>query len=69
MGSRYIELFRTTQAEVQQLFNARQQIINAQENNGIINNQKIVTTISQTNSVSNGIINVCLFLKIIRNYI
>ncbi|CAK5075798.1 unnamed protein product [Meloidogyne enterolobii] len=70
MGTRYIELFRTTQAEVQQLFNSKQQIINAQEKNlgggGILtnnnllvnNNQKTQTIItSTTSSASNGIIN------------
>lgn len=69
MGPRYIELFRTTQAEVQQLFNARQQIINAQEknmggnltnnNNNLVNHQKtqnMITTLANNNS-SNGIIN------------
>nr|CAD2125565.1 unnamed protein product [Meloidogyne enterolobii] len=69
MGTRYIELFRTTQAEVQQLFNSKQQIINAQEknlggggiltnNNLVNNNQKTQTIItSTTSSASNGIIN------------
>uniref|UniRef100_A0A915P328 RRM domain-containing protein n=1 Tax=Meloidogyne floridensis TaxID=298350 RepID=A0A915P328_9BILA len=74
MGTRYIELFRTTQAEVQQLFNSKQQIINAQQeknlggggggiltNNNLVNNnnQKTQTLItSTTSSASNGIINV-----------